>query len=747
MHGSIAIRPVEQEESSGRAASFGLPEVLDFLARRWKLMLAAAGCMVALAFFILLTITPRYSATTQILIDAKPENMLGQGSMMSELALDSTAIDSQVTILQSRSLLQRVVKARNLVKDPEFGSVEAEAGVFQRLVDLARNSVSGEPAPESLPAPAPAVSNEAMPPEVLRAVNRLRNALEVRREARTLVVNVTVTSIDRAKAASLADAIADAYIIDKLEARFDRARRAATWLSDRIEVLGADLRTSEQAVAEFRVRHNLVETRTGTLSEQQLSDLNAKLVGMRAETAEKRAKYEQSRSITAVSGNLDAIPDVLRSPVITSLRNQAGDVTRREADLLARYGRNHPQVINIQAERRDMERQIQAEIQRVIANLKNDLDVTISREESLAASLGRAGGQTGADNKVAVELRQLERAAAANKVLYESFLSRSKIAEEETTLANREARIISNAALPIAPSYPNKLFVLGFAFAIGLALGTAGGFALDILNRGFMSPRQVEEALDLPVLASLPLIEPRELSHEGKTLTIPEYLLLKPLSQFSEAVRSVRTSIQMSDVDDPPQLVQVTSAMPNEGKTTTAICLGISAAAAGQKVLLIDGDLRHPSLSRFFRKEKAEGLVDCLLGTLDEVPIFVDERAGIHVLPAGARTQHPPDLLGSARMKALIAELRERYDYIVIDTPPLTPVIDGSVVAAIADKVVFAVRWNETPRELVADALESIRTPRKVAGVVLTMLNEKAMPQYGRYAYYGKAYYNKYYAG
>ncbi|HEX2554749.1 MAG TPA: polysaccharide biosynthesis tyrosine autokinase [Microvirga sp.] len=743
MHRSITLPTVEDQEGPAKPATQTIAELLDLFLRRWKLVAAVSAVVVALVYGYLLTLTPLYTATTVLLFEPRTENLVGQ-NIISGPSLDQAAIDSQLLAIGSNALLQRVVTDQNLLADPEFGG-KPSASMLQRVTSILTSPFS-RAAPESEPTGETDMAGavDASSARMALAVSRLRNAIEVQRQPRAWAANISVTSVNRAKAATLADAVADAFIDDKLEARYERARRAANWLASRIEVLGADVKKAEQAVAEYRARYNIAEQRAATLSDQQITDLNGRLVNLRAETAEKRVKFEQAKALQA-SGNLDAIPDVVNSPVVAGLRAQASEVTRREADLLARYGRSHPQVINVQAEKRDIERQIQAEAQRAITSLKNDLDLAASREDALDRSLGRL--HAGNDSTVIVGLRELERTASANKVLYESFLSRAKVAGEEAALESRDVRVLTNALVPGSPSYPRTNRILAIALLAGLALGAGGAFALEMLNRGFISPRQVEAALNLPVLASLPMVAKRDLPAGMEEFNIGEYLLAKPLSHFSEAIRSVRTSVQMSDVDDPPKVIQVTSSIPSEGKTTTCIALATSAAMIGHKVLLIDGDLRNPSTSRAFGLSRAQGLVDCLMAHDDLHPVHVDPRSGVHVLPAGSRTQHPPDLLNSARMRTLMAEYRRQYDYIIMDSPPLAPVIDGSVISLLADKVVFAVSWNKAPRELVAEAIQSIRGPRKTAGVVFTMVDEAAMPRYGRYAYYGKSTYGKYYSG
>jgi capsular exopolysaccharide synthesis family protein len=511
--------------------------------------------------------------------------------------------------------------------------------------------------------------------------------------------------------------------------------------------LRVQVRQSEEAVAKFRKEHNLIATSSEgkvTISEQQLSELSAKLITARAETAEKRAKYEQAAQVSARGGNLQAIPDVVRSPVISQLRAQQAEVARKEADLVARYSDQHPLVINARAERRDIDRSIAAEVQRVLINLKNDYDVAKSGEQSLQASLAQVSGETGLDDSVGVRLRELERLNTANKTLFDNFLSRAKITQEQSSFEEREARVISPATKPPTPSFPKKGLVEALAGVVGLLLGIGGAVALDMLNAGFMTARELEEKLGQPVLSSLPLLSDKDRKIDDKILDPARYLAAKPLSRYAEAVRNIRVGIQMADVDHPAKVILITSSVPAEGKSTLAQSLALSAEKAGQNVLLIDGDLRHPSTSKYFGLEAKPGLVDLLIGgaAFDEIVL---REGGLTVIPAGAKSQNPPDLLGSARLKLVIDKLRSVYDYIIIDSPPVGPVIDAKVIAVLADKVVFAVAWKTTPREIVAENVNYFQRDHKLAGVALTRVDESQAPRYGAYAQYSGDYYEKYY--
>jgi capsular exopolysaccharide synthesis family protein len=279
---------------------------------------------------------------------------------------------------------------------------------------------------------------------------------------------------------------------------------------------------------------------------------------------------------------------------------------------------------------------------------------------------------------------------------------------------------------------------------VGALLGVAGAVALDMLNRGFLTSRELEVKLDVPVLATVPLLKKQDRTIDGQLLEIPEYLRLRPLSRYAEAIRAVRVGVQMSDVDNPAKVVMMTSSVPQEGKSTSAISLAISAQKSGLKTLLIDCDLRHPSVTKYFKLENYPGVVDLLTGTASVEQAF-HSCEGTTVLPAGAKSQNPPDLLNSERMRKLIETLRNAFDYIVVDTPPVGPVIDAKVLTPAIDKIIYVVRWRETPREVIQDNIASIAQHKKVAGILFNLVDEAQTPRYGPYAHYSGNYYNKYY--
>lgn len=717
-------------ESAEAKHGFDLHEAISFAWREWKFIASVAGIALLIGVVVVMTQTSRYTATAQVLLDLQKQTM--PGAQQTDSDVNDAYVANQLAIIRSTVFLKRVVEKIHLVSDPEFGSKTSQA-------------------PQSAEGSSPV--GEPIPSNVMASINALMGATSVNRAGQDgSVLTISVTSVDPARAAMLANAVADGYVVEKLDARLDGAKSTSAWLSDRLVELRQQLRQSEEAVAKFRADNGLVQSGSNvTLNQQQLSELNGKLVEARNDLAQKKARMDLLRSIEARGGSIQSLPDLPNSVALQALRAQDTAASQKEADLVARYSDRYPLVVNIRAERRDIQRAIAAETQRLAANVKNEYELAKARLDAIERSLQEATGQTGADDKTAITLRELERTAAVNKTLFEDFLQKAKITQAQSTFDARDARVITPAVPPGGPSYPNKSREMAVSLLIGLLLGVGGALAKEKLTVGFVTPRQMEEMLGVPLLASIPSIGSSDLMVNGKITQMFLYPMAMPLSRFAEAMRMLRSGILMTDVDDPPKVIQVTSAKPSEGKTTIGLSLAVSAAASGLKVLFIDADLRHPSSSRFLELQKEPGLVDMMIGDVSmQDAIKYRENVKFWALPAGGKTQNPADILASERMKSFILQCKKSFDFIIIDTPPIGPVTDPIVVSNIVDKVVFIVRWASTPRELVQQSLQRIQGQRKIAGIVFNLVNERLAKKYGKDAYayyYGKDEYRKYYKG
>ena len=754
--GVITASRAEPDQVEG---GFDLREALSFVWRQWKFIAAITIVVFLVGMAFLLRQTPLYTATSQILLERQREIPPGGQMIFADSDyLDVSMIESQMAIIRSTVFLRRVVERDHLAAPivasggtaiPPHERRSVFDAVLSYMFSLVGSSRADETEPENKPAPV-AVGHDAIPANELHAIQALQGSLKVSRDLQgSYVLSVAVTSPDPVRAARLTNAVADAYLVDKLDTRFEAAKRASAWLSDRLLGLRRQLRQSEEAVAQFRAAHGLVQSGGVTLNQQQLSDLNAKLIDARADLAQKKIRVDLLNSIQAKGGSLQSLPDVANVGALPTLRQQLANLSAQEADLLARYGASHPLVVNIQAQMRDVERSIDQETRRVAASVRSDYELAQARVASLEKSFRAATGQSNLDDTSAIRLRELERTAAVNKVLFEDFLKKAKITQEQSTFEPQEVRVITPALPPGAPSYPRKTRFMAINLFIGLLVGVGGALAKEKLNTGFTTPKQVEDMLGLPVLASASRLAERDRTVGKSVVPIYDVPSATPLSRYSEAIRSLRSGIQMTDVDHPPKVIQVTSAVPGEGKTTMGLSLAASAASAKLRVLFIDADLRHPTATRIFGLQNEPGLVDLLVGDVgvEGVATFAETR-GYWVLGAGNRTQNPTDLLGSERMKALVAGFKEAYDLVVIDTPPVGPVVDPVVVAPLSDKIVLVVRWGKTARELVKQCVDQLSGHIKVAGVAFNQVNDRQAQKYGRYAYsyyYGSRYYKNYY--
>ena len=741
---------------------FDLLETLSFTWRQWKLITAIAAITVLIGTVFLLREVPLYTATSQVLLERPRQKLPGGESIVSEGNMDAAMVQAQMAIIRSTVFLRRVAERERLVqpvseaasapadKTPSFvrQTIDTVKGYAHSIVEYFGGS---HPTPPRQPGTNASMDEAAMSPEERRAVATLSSALSVSLVPQQgYVLAIAVTDPDPTRAARLANAVADAYQVDKLDTKYEAARRASAWLSDRLLGLREQVRVSEEAVAQFRATRGLVQSGGMSLTQQQLSDINVKLIEARADLAQKKTRLDLISSLEGKGNNLQNMPDVSNAGMLPSLRQQYANLSTQEADLLARYSPNHPLVVNIQAQLRDVTRSIDTETRRLVSSVRNEYELAQSRVSSMEASLKKATGQVNNDDATGVQLRELERTAAVNKTLFEEFLKQTKITEEQSTFGLQEVRVITPAVPPNAPSYPRKTQFVLLNILVGLVLGIAGAVAREMLSAGFMTPKQVEETLGLPLLASVSRLSGRDRLVSGASVPLHDFPKAKPLSRYGEAIRSLRSGIQMTDVDHRPRVIQVTSAVPGEGKTTIALSIAASAASAGLKVLVVDGDLRHPSASKVFNLHRERGLVELLLGenTAEEV-IKYYEGGGYWALPAGGKTQNPTDLLGSGRMKTLVAAFRDAYDIVIIDTPPAGPVSDPVVVSQLCDKIVFIVRWSRTARELIRECVSQFSGHRKIAGIVFNMVNDKEAQKYGKYAYsyyYGSRYYKKYYS-
>ena len=727
---SAGAEPIDQSDDL-----IDIRQLLNVLRRRLAVIIGSVGLITGITLLVVFQLTPLFTANSLVLIDPREQQVVDIEAVMSGLPPDSAAIDSEVEVLRSRTLASRVVAQLELVNDPEFNAALVEPGILASLnpLNLLRSS------------PDLTVEEKARR-ELNKVIDAFQSKLSVSRRGLTYVISVSYTSEDAAKATSIVNTVTDLYVLEQLEAKYEATRRANEWLNERLVQLRGEVRAAEEAVEIYRSENDLVSTSGITVNEQQLAELNGQLILARAELAEKEAKYRRYRDLLRSGSGADTLADVLQSPVIAQLRQQEAEVDRRRAELSSRYGERHPEMIKVRAERRDLADAIDREVSRTVANVENEVEVTRTRVGSLQNSLDELQGRSGEGGLKEVRLRELESDAEAVGTLYESFLERFKQTSEQTNLQEADSRILSQATVPTEPSYPNKTLFLALAIVGSGMIGVGLAFVLEQLDDAFSSVSQLEKTLGLPHLASVPDLKNEIAENKG---WLPfDFIKKRPLSSYSEAFRALRSGIALSDVDNPPKVVLITSALPGDGKTTTAISLARAASVAGSKTILLDCDLRRPSVHKSFGASPEVGIVELLADQAKlEDALTADPESPLNYLPVKAGAANPPDLLGSRHMGNLLSKLREEYDLVVIDSAPVLPVVDSRVLSRLADKVVFVVRWRDTPRDAAANAVKDLRDyGADFAGVVFERLDLKRQQRYN-YGdsgyYYGR--YSKYY--
>jgi len=730
-----ATGPLPSEPASEDLLAIDFRALFAALRRRlWTIIgVVVLGCVATLAYAF--TTTPYFTSTVSILIDPRESQVVDVEAVLSGLPPDSNTIDTEVEVIQSSDLIGRVIDRLKLMRDPEINTA-LDPDVFDPVGYL-KSFLPKDPV-------SPAEQDRI---NYQMAVQLFRDRMGVKRSGLTYVINVSFTSQDPEKAARIAGALADVYLVDQLEAKFAATQRANTWLSERLEGLRQEVNASERAVEKFRADNNLTDVEGTLINEQQMSEINAQLIIARSDLARDEARLQTFQNLLKSGGDADTLSEAIQSETITRLREQQAEVVREKAELETRYGARHPQIVRVNRELSDLQQQIAAEIRRIVTALITGVDVTRERVNSLNRDLRKLEGESSSNQQALVQLRELSREADASRTLYESFLGRFKETTEQGTYQEADARILANATIPVEPSWPQKPLLLALAFVLSGLVGTAIAFLLEQLENGFFASAQLEAALGYPVLSVIPALRGAVArDSKGKAMAPHTYLLHKPFSGFSEAFRSLSTALTLSDVDRPPRTIVFTSSMPGEGKTTSAICFARSQAKAGKNVILVDCDLRNSSLSERLDITADHGLVELLSGhaQMDDVTLR-DDDSGLVILPLKSRPANPQGLLQSDAFRTLIDTLADQYDLVIFDSAPLLPVSDTQILSQYCDTSVFAVRWQVTPREACKRGIRELSqaTP-DIAGVIFTQVD---MVKQGRYGYgYGDAtqYYRSY---
>ncbi len=749
-HGRFPLsKPIPAEEPDG---FIDLDRLLAAAKRQMRVVALFGALGLALGVVYLLFTPSVYTASGNILLDDSLTKFAEDRQSPPLAPQGDSTVLSEVEILKSARLARAVVKAENLQDNEAFLNPPVSP------VGWAKSVVKGM---LGLFSSRPASTGSVEDGKIGRAVAILQQNLTAERVGRSLVINVSYSANDPKLAGSIARAYADAYLSDHLDANFDATQRATVWLQGRLD----DLRQSSQEAAleveKYRAAHGLTAARGELVSDQQLSDLNSQLILAQADTANALARYSQFKAIVD-GGPENAVKNATvpiekgssgtNTSVLTDLRTRYLSMTKREQDISSRYGEDHPQAVALRREEADITRQIFGELNRLTESYRNEYEVAKSREASLRANVGDLSTQSSQSGQSGVELQGLQQKAQALATLYQSFLARYSEAAQQRSFPIAQARVISQAGDPTAASSPRKTLVLGLSLVLGLFAGAGAGALREFRERFFRTAEDVQEALDVKFLGYLPIVGSSfrnrasangtagvEQAQSARETTIPRILRVAinaPASSFAETLRNVKLASDVVLQRKSCKVIGFVSVLPHEGKTTVAANFAGLLAANGAKTLLIDGDLRNPGLSRSLPLLPEKGLVEAVVGGDQrwQSALLVDRKTRLAILPTviRGRLPHTGELISGPGMRDLIEQARQSFDYIVVDLPPLGPVVDARAFAPLADGFVLVAEWGATPRMLVRSALQADpQIAAKTLGLVLNKTDIKQLPRYG----------------
>lgn len=786
-------KPISFGRANPSAPDFSSPaELLEsfvhFLRQQYGVILSVSLLTMAIGVINLITTPSSFTAVATMLIDTRKAQSFQQQPLYSDAQIDSASIESQVRILKSDIVGLSVIKNLRLNEDPEFiGS--GWGGVVASEYDVMR-----------------------------RALGVLASRLNVKRDGLSYVIELSFRSYDADKAARIANAIVDAYIVDQLEAKYQSTLRASTWLQDRIRDLRAQASAGEQAVVDFKREHNIIDAAGKSTIGQRLGEINSQLIIVRAQTAEARARLDRIQTVLSFdsSGAVNAtVTDALKSEVVTKLRSQYLELASRASDWSARYGHEHLAAVNLRNQMREIQSAIIDELRRLAETYKSDFEIAKQRENDIQKEYDKAAAQAEKTNQAQVVLKDLESSSQTFRALYENFLNRYMESVQQQSFPITEARLISPAARPLKKSHPKTFLVLAIAACVGIIFGIGIGVLRDLWDRVFRTAEQVETILQTTCIALVPLLKraatpalplvatqteealsPRTIVHKDNVLSTVDdspvshsaesnqSIKLKratkpilplvatqteealnprnivhddnalwtvvdsPFSRFAESIRSIKVAADLNEIVKLNKVIGFTSSLPMEGKSTMAAALALLIAQAGGRVILVDCDLRNPSLTRTLAPSAKAGFIDVISekAAIEDV-LWTDPKTNLSFLPTvmKSRVAHTNEILASAATKNLFDELCRRYEYIIVDLPPLAPVVDVRITTHFVNSYVFVIEWGGTKIDVVKKVLAD--APGVYENLLGAVLNKAEVSRLNRYEAHRGAYYdNKHYA-
>lgn len=701
---------------SDEAESLDLISYWRVIQRRKFGILGLAAFLTLLVTVVVFMMTPIYSSTVTILVEQTKAKMLSIDEVYSGVSSDQAHYQTQVEMLQSNALMEAVVDKLNLTAHPLFNDADKKSmfsflgvGASKPTEAQRRKSIAG----------------------------RLTGMVQIEGSKKSQLIKITVSSSDAQFAATLANTIADVYVDLDLDARYKMTQKATGWMNVRLIALKDNLDKSEQALQKYREEHNIISSASLEMggAASQLGANLGNLATAKLMRAQAQANLDQVRK---AKGREESLPMIQRNPLVMGLM---GSVTERErlvATLSNRYGNDHPKLIQAQADLNKTKEDLRLQVADVVSGLEREYELARNNENILAGAVSEAKQSIQGSNRKEFELLGLERDVKTNRELYDMFMSQLKGTNAVSNLQSVVARVVDPAIANSTPIKPKKQMIVMLAFVLSLMLGVAVAFLLEHLDTSVRSAEDAESKLGLPLLAAVPVVE----IAAGQVAGL--HYRNAPKSLFSEAIKTIRTGILLSGIDHPKKTLVVTSSVPGEGKSTVAINLAL-AHAQTKRVLLIDADMRRPSIAKVLGLDNTHpGLSMMVLGIEKlEDCVYNIEGSTLDILTAGSIPPNPLELLLSERFQELLAGMGEKYDTIIIDSPPVQLVSDAVVLASMATGVVFVLRADSTPFPLAKRGIRTLqRGGANVYGIVLNQANFKNEEYYGGY---GKYNYHAYY--
>jgi capsular exopolysaccharide synthesis family protein len=696
--GGGGLRPYEPER-------IDLRELIGTVLRRAWLALGVGVVLFAAVMAVAMNITPKYMAVGSVLIDPHHINLAQTEQRQDGLPPDTSAVDTQVEVLRSHALAEAVVRKLALYNDPEFNP-----------------ALKGKPG--TIANPDPGV--------VSRVTEQVQARTLVKRAGLTYVIQVAFTSKYPTRAAAIVNTIMTLYMQRQLDAKSAAIDKANRDLGPNIERLRADAEAAQAKVQQYKAAHNLMSVEGATMAEQEVSTLNEQIAKAKADTAERQARLQTALDQVKRGGGGQDVGAALGSQTIADLRKRESELSTRLAQLKTDFKEGYPDVQRTQNELNDVRFQIQQEINRVISNLKAEAAAAEQREHSLLASRSASQGNLMANTEAQVGLFGLQQRADAAKQIYEGYLNRAKQVAAESGLQQPDATVNSAATPPLHPSSPNMRLAMAAAAVLAMIGAAVSALIAEMWDSSLRSRQDVERELGLPLAGALPdfaSVRGRKSRHAKPG----DYIVSHPLSSFAEAYRNVRAFVLLASPDRSAKTIAVTSSVPREGKSLTSLCLARTLAMAGSRVILVDCDMRQRGVTKLVGDTDI-GLAEVIDGksTLSEAMV-PDAKSSAWILPSTSATSpEHHDIFDRPNVDEIFKELRDSFDYVILDTPPVLGVADARVVSARADQVLYVVRWSKTPRRAAQSGLDILQeSGANVAGVLLSRVNVKKQAAYG----------------